>query len=190
MYFELILPMEHYQKWEQIRNSQSSTDPSSEPSEIPSETELWMQGNLNKKGRVYGLGSEGVKLKHLFKSTATSSGSQEPDVRETVTQLNNELSSMAELNHWTEERNRHLEEKVMMLSEQLSGVQNTLSEFIKSQQASSSGSHSCPSSRPWQHRRSTYAAAAPPPQPQCQNGDGDGDDHEYDPYSSYNYFNY
>ena len=91
-----------------------------------------MQDNLNKKGRVHGLGSEGVKLKCLFKSTATSRGSQESDVRETVTQLNNELSSMVELNRQTEERNHHLEEKVMMLSEQLSGVQNTLSEFIRS----------------------------------------------------------
>ena len=57
-----------------------------------------MQGNVNKKGRVYELGSEGVKLKNLFKASATSRGSQEPDVQETVTQLNNELSSMAELN--------------------------------------------------------------------------------------------
>ena len=88
---------------------------------------------LKQKERVYGLGSEGVKLKHLFKSTATSRGSQEPDVWETTIQLNNELSLMAGLNRRTEERNRHLEEKVMMLSEQLSGVQNTLSEFIRSQ---------------------------------------------------------
>ena len=107
-----------------------------------------MQGNVNKKGRVYGLGSEGMKLKHLLKSTTTSRGSQEQDVRETVTQLNNELSSMVELNRRTEERNRHLEEKVMMLSEQLSGVQSTLSEFIRSQQASSSGSRSPLSSLP------------------------------------------
>jgi len=49
-----------------IRKFQSSIDPSSDPSEIPSEIELWVQGNLNKKGRVYGLGSKGVKLKHLF----------------------------------------------------------------------------------------------------------------------------
>ena len=95
----------------------------------------------------------------------------------------------------------------MMLSEQLSGVQNTLSEFIRSQQASGFGSHPCPSSRPRQHLRSTYAvaAAAPPPQPQNDNndddgdgddddgngnGDGDGNDHGYDLYSTYNYFNY
>ena len=156
---------------------------------------------------MYGLGSEGVKLKHMFKSTATSRGSQEPDVRQTVTQLNNELISMVKLNRRTEERNRHLEEKVMMLSEQLSGAQNTPSEFIISQQASGFGSHPCPSSRPRQHLRSTYAvaAAAPPPQPQNDNndddgdgddddgngnGDGDGNDHGYDPYSTYNYFNY
>ena len=98
----------------------------------------------------------------------------------------------------------------MMLSEQLSGVQNTLSEFIKSQQASGSGSRPRPSLRRRQHHRSTYAAAAPPPppQPQCQNdddeddddgdgdgdeggdGDGDGDDHGYDLYSTYNYCNF
>ena len=88
---------------------------------------------LKQKERVYGLGSEGVKLKHLFKSTATSRGSQEPDMREEITQLNNELSSMAEINCRTEERNRHLEEEVMILSEELSGMQNTLSEFIRSQ---------------------------------------------------------
>jgi len=52
-----------------------------------------------------------------------------------ITQLNNELSSMTELNRRTEERNRHLEEKVIMLNEQLSGVQNTLNELIRSQQA-------------------------------------------------------
>ena len=125
--FELILQTEHQQKWKQIRNFQSSTDPNSEPSEISFETELWVQGNLNKKGRMYGLGLEGMKLKHLFKSTSTSRGSQEPNVWQTVTQLNNELSSMTELNRGTEERNCHLEEKVMMLNEQLSGVQNTVS---------------------------------------------------------------
>ena len=92
-----------------------------------------MQGNLNKKVSMYGLGSEGVKLKHLFKSIATFRGNQEQDVRETVTQLNNELSTMLKINCRTEERNRHLEGKVMMLSEQLNGVQNTLSEFIRSQ---------------------------------------------------------
>jgi len=132
----------------QIRNSQSSIAFSSDPSEILSKTKLWVQGNLNKKVSMYGLGSEGVKLKHLFKSIATFRGNQEQDVRETVTQLNNELSSMAETNRRTEEKNRHLEEKVMILSEQLSGVQNTLSEFIRSQQASGSGSRPPPSSRP------------------------------------------
>ena len=93
-------------------------------------------------------------------------------MRETVTQLNNELSTMAEINRRTKERNRHLEDKVMILSEQLSGVQNTLSEFIRSQQASGSGSRLPPSSRPQQHRCSTYA---PPPQPQCLDDD-DGDE--------------
>jgi len=84
-----------------------------------------VQGNLNKKGRVYGLELEGVKRRHMFKSTTTSKGSrnQEPDVQETITQLNNELSTMVERNRITEARNRHLEEKVMMLSEQLNGVQ-------------------------------------------------------------------
>jgi len=71
---------------------------------------------------VYGLGLEGVKLKHVFKSTATSKSSQGPNVRETVTQLNNELNTMAEINRRTEERNHHLKEKVMMLSERLNGV--------------------------------------------------------------------
>ena len=153
---------------------------------------------------MYGLGSKGVKLKHLFKSTVTSRGGQKPDVLEMVTQLNNELSTMAEINRQTEQRNRHLEEKVMMLSEQLSGVQNALSKFIRSQQASDSGSRPSPSSRPRQHCRSVYAPLPHPPQPQCQDdddggggggngdsdGDGDGDDHGYDPHSSYNYFNY
>ena len=153
-----------------------------------------MQGILNKKGHVYGLDSEEVKLKHLFKSSTTSKDSQEPDVRETVTELNNELNSIAKLNRRTEEQNRYLEEKVMILSEQLRGVQNTLSEFIRSQQASGSRSRPRLSSRPRQHRHSTYAAAPPPPPHQPQNddddGDGDGDDHGYDLYSTYNYFNY
>jgi len=41
-----------------------------------------VQGNLNKKGRVYRLGSEGVKLRHMFKFTATTKGSQEPKMPE------------------------------------------------------------------------------------------------------------
>jgi len=56
-------------------------------------------------------------------------------VREMVSLLKNELTSMVEKNHRTKERNRHLEDKVMIYSEQLSGVQNTLNEFIRSQQA-------------------------------------------------------
>jgi len=72
-------------------------------------------------------------LRHVLKSIA-------PDVREMITLLNNELTSMTEKNGKTEERNRHLEDKVMVLSEQLSGVYDTLNEFIKSQQASNSGS--------------------------------------------------
>jgi len=107
-----------------------------------------VQGNLNKNGRVYGLGLGGVKLKQLFKSTATSRDSQEAGVLEKVIQLNNELITMAEINRRTKERNRHLEEKVMILSEQLSGVQNTLSEFTRSQQASGYRSHPPPFSRP------------------------------------------
>jgi len=40
-----------------------------------------VQANYNKKGRVYGLGSEGVKLKDLVKSTATSQDrDHNPDV--------------------------------------------------------------------------------------------------------------
>jgi len=136
-----------------------------------------------------------MKLKQLFESTTTSRDSKEPNMRETVTQLNNELCIIAETNSITEEWNRHLQDKVMTLSEQLSGVQNTLSEW--SQQASGSGSHPPISLRHRRHRHSTYA---PLPQPQCQdddddgggsgNGDSDGDNHGYDLHSSYNYFNY
>ena len=123
--WNLILQTEHQLKWEQIRNSQSSTDPGSEPTEVPSETELWVQANYNKKGRVYGLGSEEVKLKHLVKSTATSRDrDQDPDVWATVTQLNSELSTMAE-------KNRHLEEKVTLLTSELSGTTDTFREFMR-----------------------------------------------------------
>lgn len=78
-----------------------------------------MQANYNKKGCVYGLGLEGVKLKHLVKSTATSRDrDHDPDVRASVTQLNSELSTMAG-------RNRHLEIKVTLLTSELSGLKDT-----------------------------------------------------------------
>ena len=76
-------------------------------------------------------------------------------------------------------------------------MQDTLSEFIRSQQTSSSGSHPPPSSRPQQHRCSTSCAPPPLPQLECQY-DGDGDDNGsdsggenlgYDQHSNYNYFN-
>lgn len=175
-------------KWEQIRNSQSSTDPGSEPTEVPSEIELWVQANYNKKGRVYGLGSEGVKLKHLVKSTTTSRDRDpDPDVRASVTQLNSELNTMAE-------RNRHLEEKVTLLTSELSGLKDIFREFMRAQQASGSGSRPRPSMRHRQHRRAAPYVPPPPPESQpCDDDDdddndddGDGDDDD-DSYSCHCY---
>ena len=122
---------------------------------------------------------------------------------------------MAEKNHRMEDRNRHLEEKVMMVSEQLSRVESTLNNFIRSEQASDFGSYLPPTLHPRQHRCSTsYAlplSLPPPPQPECQDdddddddggdsdGDGDGDGNvsnlasenlRYDQDPNYNYFNY
>ena len=142
---------------------------------------------------MYGLGSEGVKLKHLVKSTATSRDRDpDPDVRASVTQLNSELSTMAE-------RNRHLEEKVTLLTSELSGLKDTFREFMRAQQASGSASRPRPSMRHRQHRRTApyVPPAPPPPEPQpCD--DDDDDDHDdgsgnlgYDdrPHDYRDYFN-
>ena len=155
-----------------------------------------MQANYNKKGRVYGLGSEGVKLKHLVKSTMTSRDhDHDPDVRASVTQLNSELSTMAE-------RNRHLEEKVTLLTSELPGLKDTFREFMKAQQASESGSRPRPSMRHRQHRRAAPYVPPPPPPPEpqpCDNDDDDDDDddddgsgnlgYDYRPHDYRDYFN-
>ena len=80
---------------------------------------------------------------------------------------------MAEKNRRTEERNHHLVDKVMMLSEQLSGVQNILYQLIRSQQASSSRS-----SPPLLHTLDINLVVLlpppPPPQIECHDDDDDG----------------
>jgi len=134
---------------------------------------------------VYGLGSEGVKLKHLVKSTATSRGrDHDPDVRATVTQLNSELSTMAE-------KNRQLEEKVIVLTSKLSSLKDTFREFTRAQQASGSGSRPHPSMRHRQHRRAApYIPLPPQLQPRDDDDDGSGN-LEYDdrPHDYRDYFN-
>ena len=141
---------------------------------------------------MYGLGSEGVKLKHLVKSTATSRDrDHDPDVRASVTQLNSELSTMAE-------RKRHLEEKVTLLTSELSGLKDTFREFMRAQQASRSGSRPRPFICHRQHRRAApYVPPAPPP-PELQPYDDDDDDDDdgsgnlgYDdrPHDYRDYFN-
>ena len=142
---------------------------------------------------MYGLGSEGVKLKHLVKSTATSRDrDHDPDVRATVTQLNSELSTMAE-------KNRQLEEKVTVLTSELSGLKDTFREFMRAQQAYGSGSRPRPSMRHRQHCRAAPYVPPPPPPPQlqpCDDDDGDDDDGSanlgYDdrPHNYRDYFNW
>ena len=70
------------------------------------------------------------------------------------------------------ERNRHLEEKVTLLTSELSGLKDTFREFMRAQQASGSGSRPRPSMRHRQHRR---AAPYVPPEPQPCDDDDDDD---------------
>jgi len=51
----------HTYKWEQIRNTQPSTDTTNE--DAISERDFWVAQNLNNKGRMYGFGSEGLVMK-------------------------------------------------------------------------------------------------------------------------------
>ena len=59
--------------------------------------EFWLQGNLDKKDRVYGFGNKGVKLKKSATITAARHSSAEHfDPREQAQLLNQNITKQAE----------------------------------------------------------------------------------------------
>jgi len=53
------MQVEYTNRWEEYRNTQTSTDDTSNEFSI-SEHDLWVQENLNNKGHVYRFGPEGL----------------------------------------------------------------------------------------------------------------------------------
>jgi len=92
-------------------------------------------------------------------------------------------------------KNRQLEEKVTVLTSELSGLKDTFRELKRAQQASGSGSRPRPSMHHRHHRRAAPYVPAPP-QPQTRDdNDDDNDDGSgnlgYDdrPHDYTDYFN-
>ena len=84
-------------RWQEYRSTQSSTDDSSQNPPL-SERDIWVQGNLNSKGRVYGFGAEGVVMKERSRlSVSTRSSSvHNYDAREMAMRLNESAVKAAE----------------------------------------------------------------------------------------------
>ncbi|KAJ8420485.1 hypothetical protein Cgig2_007797 [Carnegiea gigantea] len=61
-------------RWQEYRSSHSSTDNSSQNPPL-SERDIWVQGNLTSKGRVYGFGTEGVVMKQWSRLSASTRSS-------------------------------------------------------------------------------------------------------------------
>ncbi|KAJ8439327.1 hypothetical protein Cgig2_022464 [Carnegiea gigantea] len=80
---------EHLKRWHEYRSSHTSTDDSSQTPPL-SEQDIWVQGNLTSKGRVYGFGAEGVLMKQRSRLSAStrSSSVHNYDAREMAMRLN------------------------------------------------------------------------------------------------------
>ncbi|KAJ8443079.1 hypothetical protein Cgig2_004284 [Carnegiea gigantea] len=88
---------EHMKRWQDYRSSHSSTDDSSQNPPL-SERDIWVQGNLTSKGRVYGFGTEGVVMKQQSRLSAStrSSSVHNYDAREMAMRLNESAVKAAE----------------------------------------------------------------------------------------------
>ena len=58
-----ILQAKHLKRWEEYRNSQYSTNETTQDLAL-SECDVWVEAKLNNKGRVYGFGAEGVMMNY------------------------------------------------------------------------------------------------------------------------------
>lgn len=86
--------------------------------------QLWLKANLDKKGRVCGLGSTGVTVRRAYRSSASSSpprSADVPDMREQVIRLNESLAQQAE-------ENRRLQSELTQVKVAFNSAQNSLCE--------------------------------------------------------------
>ena len=67
----MFIAVEHINRWERCRNTQTSTDDTSNEVFI-SEHEFWVQENFNNKVCVYGFGSEGVNIKRPSRRSSSA----------------------------------------------------------------------------------------------------------------------
>ncbi|KAJ8450676.1 hypothetical protein Cgig2_021148 [Carnegiea gigantea] len=88
---------EHRKRWQEYRSSHSSTDDSSQSPPL-SERDIWVQGNLTSKGRVYGFGAEGVVMKQRSRLSVSSRSSSvnNYDARKMEMRLNESAVKAAE----------------------------------------------------------------------------------------------
>ncbi|KAJ8433272.1 hypothetical protein Cgig2_001670 [Carnegiea gigantea] len=88
---------EHRKRWQEYRSSHSSTDDNSQSPLLP-ERDIWVQGNLTRKGRVYGFGAEGVVMKQWSRLSVSSRSSSvnNYDAREMAMRLNESAVKAAE----------------------------------------------------------------------------------------------
>ena len=103
---------EHTKRWQEYRSSNPSTDDSSQSLPL-SERDIWVQGNLNSKGRVYGFGAEGVVMRERSRMSVSSRSSSvnNYDAREMAMRLNETAVKAAEDARQAEEaRLREIEE--------------------------------------------------------------------------------
>ncbi|KAJ8420846.1 hypothetical protein Cgig2_013289 [Carnegiea gigantea] len=141
---------EHLKRWHEHRSSHTSTDDSSQTPPL-SEQDIWVQGNLTSKGRVYGFGAEGVLMKQRSRLSAStrSSSVHNYDAREMAMRLNEGVVQAAEEARQAEEANhKEIEDLRQELAQEKAArqrdkekVKSKLSKlwrFFKSQQAGSS----------------------------------------------------
>ena len=142
-------------RWQEYRSTQSSTDDSSQNPPL-SERDIWVQGNLTSKGRVYDFGAEGVVMKERARLSAStrSSSVHNYDAREMAMRLNESAVKAAEEAHHKEieDLRKAIEEKEVKFQHELAQekaarqrdkekVKSKISKlwkFFKSQQAGSS----------------------------------------------------
>jgi len=92
----VFLQAKHTQKWEQISNTQSSTDTTNE--DTISESDFRVTQNLNNKSRICGFGSEGLVMKEQLRrsTSARSSSVNNYDALEMAIRLNESVAKVAE----------------------------------------------------------------------------------------------
>ncbi|KAJ8439407.1 hypothetical protein Cgig2_001747 [Carnegiea gigantea] len=130
---------EHIKRWQEYRSSHSFTDDSSQSPPL-SERDIWVQGNLTSKGRMYGFGVEEVVMKQRSRLSVSSRSSSvnNYNAHEMAMRLNKSAVKAAEEAHQKEIQDLHkqVEEKEAKFQHEL--AQEKAARFFKSQQAGSS----------------------------------------------------